>query len=232
MALLWNGCTPHDVDPEAVDAGYAYFPLEIGQYQEYVVDSIGYSVLGKDSSHFELREVVTDSFVDLTGEMAFRIERFRRAHANVGWPSVPDSVWTARRTAQQALRIENNITFVRLIFPPKNRATWNVNVYNPREAEMLLFTEVGDERTVGDSTYAQTLKVVYNGRVEGGQVIEVDSNLLGRDVHTEVYARGVGLVEVHLEHLEYATENGLPVVPQRIGRGVIYRQRLVGYGKE
>ena len=233
LLLCLAACQTRTLDPAAQDRGADYFPLEVGRWYEYEVDSVGYGVFGKDSSRYQLREEVTQTFTDLTGATAFRVERFRR-RTGQPWPATPDSVWVAQRDDRKALRTEDNTAFVRMIFPVQDRAAWDVNAFNVQPARTALLWGVGQPLTVGDSLYPLTARVVYEGRLEGGRVVELDTNLLGRRYEVWTYARGVGLVLVASENLVYQVDpnTSLPTVPRAIGEGLRYRQTLTAHGQD
>ena len=54
------------LSPEEVEVGYEYYPIEIGKYITYQVDSILYDPtdgrIVRDSSSIQLRETITKSF--------------------------------------------------------------------------------------------------------------------------------------------------------------------------
>ncbi|MGB3618607.1 MAG: hypothetical protein WBA12_10840 [Catalinimonas sp.] len=232
VVLLLLGCERKSVDPDEQERGFAYFPLNVGRYYVYAVDSVGYGVLGVDSARYQLREEVTEMFDDLTGTPTYRVERFRRADAARPWPATPDSVWTAQRDEQKALRTENNTAFVRMIFPVVTRAAWDVNAFNTAAERRAMLDSVGAEQRVGDSLYAATFQVVYDGRLEGNRVVALDSNALGRRREVWTYARNVGLVAREVERIRYAVDaDNLPKIPREIGEGTIFQQTLLEHGQ-
>lgn len=111
---------------------YAYFPLEQGKFIEYTVDSIVYDfaaggAIVRDSIRRLAREVVTDTLRDNTGQLLYRIERFERKSAAEPWQFAQNIF--ATRTSTQGIRTENNLRFLKLVFPFDRRSAWNGNLW-------------------------------------------------------------------------------------------------------
>lgn len=187
--------------PLVVAAQYAYFPLAIGQYVVYQVDSIVYDFAPsggtvRDSSRTFVRETVTDTLRDQTGQLLYRIERSERRSPSEPWAL--RRIETAARSASQAIRQENNFRFLRLIFPMDRRSEWDGNLWIDETREI----EIAGERmrpfanwryevdsidvaaSVGAFTFDSTLLVT-----------EADeTNIIERRLSQARYAKHVGLV--------------------------------------
>lgn len=125
--------------PDAA-AQRAWFPLEIGQFAEFVVDSVVFDFGLRDSSRTFVREVVTDTLRDNTGLLVFKIERFERENPAAAWQI--RHVWSASRTASEAIRTEGNLPFRPLVFPLDTRTGWDGHVFLDKNLEI----EVAGER--------------------------------------------------------------------------------------
>ncbi|MES2732917.1 MAG: hypothetical protein V4714_14275, partial [Bacteroidota bacterium] len=108
LPIIFTACSKLvEVSPSLV--GYDYMPLEIGHYTLYDLTDVNYTLSGGGTpvtKHYQVKEVVRDTFSDLAGQKSFRIERFSRLKAGDSWEL--DSVWTARQTASNVVRVENN----------------------------------------------------------------------------------------------------------------------------
>jgi hypothetical protein len=212
------GCSPTEPRPEAL--GYAYFPLETGAFLEYDATETQYALTGPPTTRtYQIREVVGEAQPDATGAPTFRLERYRRAGDTQPWRI--DSVWTARQTPELALRTENNLPFVKLIFPLAEGQRWDGNALNGRGPDPYELRELHRPRAVGAQTFDRTLTVVQQN----------DSTLVSLDRRTEIYAEAVGLV--YRERTQFFYCNAPACLGQgRIdfGTQVIYRIR--SYGKE
>ncbi len=216
VTVLW-ACGPTVEMPDAQRLGIDFFPLETGRQAVYDVQRIVYRLGSRpDTQRYQLRETVAEGFADLSGEAAFKIHRFVRANARANWRL--DSVWTAKRTAYTALRTENNVGFVKLSFPPREKLTWNGNAYNDLPPEMYEIRDFDRPFRMADTVFRQTLKVFQ----------KTDSSGVANVRRVEVYARGAGLIE--LTHLDVKYDQR-DFGSGRVESGVDYVQRVAGFGK-
>lgn len=192
-----------DWTPEA--QGRDYFPLDTGRYVEYQVQRILYNELVPDVSEaFELRELVAATFRDLSGVQAWRIERYKRPNDSRPW--VIDSVWVVRAEPARIIRTENNIPFVKMVFPTEFGREWNANVLNNLGEDRYRMTAVDQPFRIGTHTFDRSLTIIQ----------QADSNCIARDVRREVYARGIGLVYKRSEVYGYVDRSDDPRFCQRV----------------
>ncbi len=213
--------------PYTIDYKYAYFPLETGHTVVYEVDSIIYSPLyvdGRDTFHWLVREVVAGQFTDIEGRTAYRIERYIRQDTSKPWQTGP--VWYAVRNQTSAERVEENLRFIRLVFPPKAGETWQGNAYIPSTDTFKFYTgwtyrydQVDVPATVNGLSFDSTLTI-----------IEVDDeNLLERRWSVAQYAKGIGLVYRELYNLSFVGSSipiGNDPWEEKANRGYILRMRI------
>lgn len=218
LLTLLGGCSPAEPTPEAL--GYAYFPLETGAFVVYDVTEKQIALTGTPTTTtYQLREVVREQFEDATGQPAYRLERYRRATTTQPWRI--DSVWTARQTPEQAVRTENNLPYVKLIFPVSEGQTWNGNALNGRGNDVYTLENLDRPQTVGAQRFERTVTVIQQN----------DSTLVSLDRRTELYAETIGLI--YRERTQFFYCNA----PDCLGKGkidfgtqVIYR--INAHGKE
>ncbi len=204
LILLLAACR-ESLAPPIKDWGPVYFPLTVGQDWLYEMDSItlrpqGSSVLF-DSVRLQVREVLVDSLIDGAGQQWFRGERYDRRMETDPWRFRLS--FLLARDEQRAYRKEDNLEFIKLIFPPRENERWDGHVaFDPnREIEIA-----GEEvRVFADWQYR------YNEVHEPGELINqvFDSllvvqaadyeNLIDRRKAIEYYAAGVGLVYREME---------------------------------
>lgn len=191
-------------DKQPVPAtGYEYFPLEVGQYVQYQVEETRYALAQPATSRtYQRRETITDSYTDASGQTIYRIERAVQ-QVNGEWKV--DSVMTAWRTTERALRTENGATEVKLFFPLTERQRWNGTLYTSQEEKLFEATQVGRPLTVGTQPFEQTVTVVQQN----------DSTLVALRRLREVYAKNVGLVQRERVFLQYCS------TPDCAGQGKI-----------
>lgn len=190
LIIVLSACKKTDTDFESINLGYDYFPTTTGHFIDYEVDSISHNIT-IDTTHFYLREVLVEDFIDQEGQVAWRLERYKKNSLDDTFQL--SDVWIQKRTTTSAERVEENERFVRLIFPVNGGDTWNGNAYNNRDPWYYEYTDVGEPFVQGLLTFPKTVTVNQRNNI----------NLVDQEVAFEVYAEGVGLIYKKLSDLEY-----------------------------
>ena len=223
---------------------YAYFPLETGRYIDYTVDSLIFDFNASggttiDTVRVYVREMVGDTFRDLTGLLMYQMERYERAHPDDPWTI--KHVWSAGRTETQAIRTENNQRFLKLVFPMEPRTRWNGNLWIDDQQEI----EIAGEpiRPFANWRY-QVDEIDVFGSVGIFNfdslltVTEVDeNNIIERRWSVAQYAKNIGLVrrEQWILDSQYCNKNPVPADcttkpwEEKAEKGYIVRQTVVGW---
>jgi len=169
-----------DVGPETV--GYDYYPLEVGQFRIYDVEEIRYLITGFDTSVYQLREIILDT-IQSANQTTYLLRRDVRENAQDNWES--DSIWTVARAFNYLSITENNIPLVKLTFPVNIGNQWDGNGLSSRAEQLYRYQQV-------ESSMIDSIQTDDHVRV----IIEnVEENITGVDLRSEVYVRGIGLVE-------------------------------------
>lgn len=197
-------------DYEAIDFGYNYFPNGLSTYIDYEVDSISYGTIN-DTTHFFLREKVAEEFVDNEGQLATRLERYKRPNLDADWTLT--DVWFQKRTTTTAERVEENIRYVRLTFPIKPENNWDGNVYNTEDVWNYRYSNIAVPYEMNGQTFEKTLRVNQRNNI----------NLIDQEDAWEVYAEGIGLIHKKLTDLTFQNQEIV---------GVSYEMRVIDYGTE
>ncbi|NND77121.1 MAG: hypothetical protein HKN39_02950 [Flavobacteriales bacterium] len=178
---------------EPADPGYEYFPLVIGHWVSYQVDSVVHDDdLGiHDHFSYQVKELVESSFEDNEGDIAFRIERFKRKSDTLEW--VLSDIWTAKRTNTLAEKVEENVRYVRLAFPTRLNKTWDNNANNTHE-------EWESEILGVQNLYDNGIEV-FNDVCEVSMIDQI--NAVDAKLGQQVYAKGIGLVYHRLDTLDF-----------------------------
>lgn len=227
--LVGCGSDPEKQIPEA-----QYFPLRVGDYRVYHVTETQITAYNIETDfEYDIRTVVVDSFVNVSGTYTYIIHRFKRESATDAWESL--DAWTARADQREVVVTEGSTSFVRLTFPMKNGRHWNGNAYNDLESSE--FCE-GDSfiscdlyqlenvsapfTTTGELFFENTIGVIQNN----------SPDLITKyDIRKEIYARDVGLIYKHSTVLNYCTI-GNCLGQQLVEAGLIFVQELTDYGHE
>lgn len=216
-------CGDDEVIPTDSSTGYTYFPLKQSSWIIYDVDSIVHldndDAFGQDTSveryDFQIREIIDSSFIDGEQDTAWRVSRYKRLNDSLPWEF--QNVWVSKRTLVNAQRVENNIRFVKLAFPPTLRATWNGNAYNYFPSEEYFYDNIHTPLQLQGLTFDSTLTVIQN---------DFQSNV-NRIVKKEKYAAGVGLIEKDLDSLRLTINfGGLLIL-----NGLEYSQKINSFGQ-
>ena len=200
--IFWTSCnTDHTIEDFTIDFGYDYYPVEVGKYIVYDVDSIVFDPLQLgtfvDTASYQLREEIVDTTIDNAGRTMFIIHCSTRD--SVGQPWTLKNVYTTVVEEAWVEKTEDNLRFVKMIFPPKVDSTFDGNRFFAEEGfivtvrgetlEMFknwssIIKEKSSSGTIGGLNFDDLLTVQHAD----------DENLIERRFVEEKYARGVGLV--------------------------------------
>ena len=109
-ALAAVSCESSDENPP-FDSGKDYFPLQKGAFQIYDVTSITYTLGVPETLHYELRTVVTDSFLNAEGDYTYIVYRSKRNEGETDFTYM--DTWSARIDSRAAVTNEENIPFLK-----------------------------------------------------------------------------------------------------------------------
>lgn len=204
FSALFAGCsdlTPAPTEPADSAQQYAYFPLQIGKYIDYTVDSVVYDFgpggnTLRDSSQTHIREIITDTLRDNADELVYTVERYERLQDTLPWQL--QRVFTLARTARQAIRTENNLRFLQLVFPLDRRSQWNGNLWIDQYQEI----EIAGERIqpfVNWNYEVDSIDVAIQiGAFAFDSVLTVtetdENNAIERRLSRVRYAKNIGMV--------------------------------------
>lgn len=205
---------------------FEYFPDKAGQFIIYDVDSIVHNdFTGKvDSFRFQLKELVESIYTDNQGRPTQRIERYKRKNANFEWTLT--DVWWANRTSTGAEKVEENVRFIKLIFPVAKDGSWNGNAQNTLGnwdyTYSAVHTPVNFFSLSSNLSFDSTVTVVQKN----------DENLIQKKFYTEIYAKKVGLIFKQIIDVESQNvASGKPIM-ERIEKGLEFKMVVKSYGKQ
>lgn len=246
ILLIVSACGDRVIEePEPADSSqYNYFPLRIGQYTVYSVDSIIYDFAQgggtvRDSFRTFVREIVADTLRDQTGQLLYSIERYERRHDTAAW--VLKSIGTAARTTTQAIRTDNNLRFLKLVFPLDRRSEWDGNLWIDENREI----EIAGERMRPFVNWEYEVDSIDVPAIVGNfafdstlLVTEVDDkNIIERRLSRVLYAKNVGVVwrEQWILDSQYCNQSPPPADCEtrpwelKAEKGYILRQTIIEF---
>jgi hypothetical protein len=183
------------------DYKQSYFPADSGHYVIYDVDSITYRFTDplyfRDSVKYQLKIEIGDTLLDNEGRLNKKVLLHRRANPSDSWQI--NRVWYLYPSSTNIQVIEDDIRFVKLVFPPGNNVAWDGNVYAPKTGPYDFlrdwdyhYTEVDAPYTINGFQFDSSLTV---SAVDEENVIE-------KTLMKEVYAKNVGLVYKEWDYLQ------------------------------
>ncbi len=218
-----------------IDFGYDYFPQEVGKYISYEVDSIIYDQISNftiiDTNSLQVTERFVEEFDDNSGETTYRIERYERKNAGQAW-QIKD-VWTSKRTNTKAERIEENLRFVKMIFPASVETNpWNGNAFLdettiiPIAGESVVifknwlyeYVEKDEPYSINGFDFDSTMTVLQAN----------EENLIELRYSEEVYAKNVGLIfkEMKILDTQCISDCAGQTWEQKAEKGFIVRMKV------
>lgn len=214
--------------------GKDFFPVETGKYWIYQSDSIIYRSGGvfRDTVRSFLKEEIGDSFVDLSGLKQYRVNRYFKRNIEDAW--LYQNTWATYLDGSRAMRQEDNLKFIKLIFPFKKGSRWNGNQYLDTEINI----EVGGEML-------KNMYLNWNSRIESRDTLltlagksypSIIVNLVNdttsnvdKKVVIESYGKNVGLVHKSVIILQDDSFSSEKPIEQRAKRGFFHQLILLDH---
>jgi len=184
------------VDPSTF--GYEYFPLETGKKYTYQSDSIIFLGIEKrwDTLQSQIQEVVGETFTDIEGRKIYKIDRFFRRNEGQEWRQI--NTWTAYRDENKAVRTEENLTFIKLVFPVRKLLRWQGNAL----LDSRIKVEVGGNLIEPYEDWKhriEDVEVPYSFKGQDIKALVVDlvdyTDILSKREVAEWYGKGIGLLK-------------------------------------
>ena len=178
--IIISSCKPINYIDE--DYHSKYFPVELNQEKEFLITNINHSSFGKDTVTYYLKEVISEKFLNLEGDSAYRIERFWKTDSMDNY-EIKD-IWVANKSLNFAQLVEENIRFTKLIFPFDVNVVWDGNAFNNQQSQEYRIESINIPYNVNGLSFDSSITVIQNYK----------SNLLEYENSKEIYVIGVGLV--------------------------------------
>lgn len=227
LLLLFSSCKK--VDSNFTSASINdYFPLQVGKYITYNLDSTVFVNFGQDEvvNHYQAQDVVDAQITDNLGRPAFRIIRYLRTDSTQPW--TPNDVFMAVPTANTLEYVENNLRFLKLSLPIKEEFSWPGNSYIDSYSVDLGVTYLADWSYVYDSVGVPL--TINSLNIDSTITVDERDEFLGQDpsiagtqyaektYSIEKYGKGIGLIYRDFLHWEYQGPESLS--PGYTGYGV------------
>lgn len=221
VCLLVLACSDHNI---SVTSGQAYLPLHVNDYWDYAVNETNILQTttcadgGQTVKAYQLRMVISDSLPNNSGAYTFVIHRYTRTDDTQPWSDL--DTWSARVTTNAVVQTEENVSYVKIVFPLGDSIKWNGNLYNDLPAETYVVASIGSAFKFNSTSYPNTITVYQSN---------YDDFFISRDQRKEVYAYNLGLVYKKVDQRTYFQDPCYG--QQKIQKGLIYEQALINHGK-
>jgi len=219
--FFFAACSNESLEVAPSDIGTSFYPSNVGSYWVYDVVKIDYVFSGdNDTLRYQLKEVVKDTFVNLHGSESKFLYRYTKGLDQDDWEL--DSIWTLQVNNSQVIITENNVPFLKMVFPIKEGAQWDGNSFNVNEPDLYVMKNVYQPYKWQDSVYNSSLSIVQSDEFD---------EITGKDIRKEVYINDIGLVYKESTVLSYCSDTEC-LGQQKIESGSYLEQKLIEYGKE
>lgn len=240
LGLLLNlliGCqSKSEFEPPLPRLGETYMPLSIGKFIEYEADSVIYdpqpnNAIKIDTIRFWVRDVITDSLRDASGQMTYTIEHFQRKDTAQAWQI--KRVWSAAHREDYVERSEENLRYLKIPQIFQEKMAWNAHVFISSDLEIKVADEAmqpfskkwtfniesfGKAENVNNKNYSDVLTIK-------GQT---DPRIFNERRYTlEKYAKGIGLIFKETYILDTQNANTALTWERRAERGFIFRLKAI-----
>ncbi|MCK4661438.1 MAG: hypothetical protein KAT68_01125 [Bacteroidales bacterium] len=220
---MFFSCNKDETPTTETNIDYGYFPYQTGDWITYDVVEINIDRDSEvfDTIYYQVKELIESTFIDDAGDETFRIEIYKRTDSTYNW-DISD-VWYANLYTNAAHKIEENIRYVKIIFPAKLELKWNGNAYNTLDTlnrYQYEITKIDEHEIINEFEFDSVLTVTQ----------KYDSSLVQKILYAEKYAKNTGLIyKEEVDINSQIIDINVPI-EERISKGTIKRMKISGYG--
>ncbi|MBS1645022.1 MAG: hypothetical protein JST36_08305 [Bacteroidetes bacterium] len=216
LTVFFASCKKESDNSERyyTQATRGYYPLQLGRYVVYDVDSTIWNDFDctKREAHLQMRYIIADTFTDAQGRPSFRVDVDQRV-ADTGIWKV-STVFYATPTTTGLEVVMNNLRQTKLIFPVQDNNKWEGNsAIDVNEPQNQFYNGWVYQ-------YSKMVQPYNNGRVTFDNAVIVDEQdatlndpesmpnaYAERTYAREVYGYDVGMIYRELTHWTYDPGN-------------------------
>jgi hypothetical protein len=190
-----------------------YYPLQVGNYINYNLDSTLYVNFGRTqiTVSYQVQDRVDAQITDNLGRPSYRIIRYQRKTVNDPW--VANNTFMATPSDNDIEYVENNLRYIKLHAPVMQDFSWKGNRYinttgiDPDLRYMedwdYVYDSVGYPLTINALQFDSTIKVFERDQFDGDPPSPTSTGYAEKTYSMEKYAKGVGLIFREFLHWEY-----------------------------
>ncbi len=200
IVLALGSCEKTD-SPPATNMIDEYYPLQLGKYITYKLDSTVYINLSTQKAvrSYIVQDFVDAEIIDNLGNPGYRIRRMMRSNTDTTqW--FDNATFIVVPSRQNIQFSENNLKFIKLVNPVTDLNTWAGNSYINTDDNFLRFYEnweyfyenIGQPFVANNVNFDETITVNQIDMVNGDPSNKNFFYAITKS--SEVYAKGVGLI--------------------------------------
>lgn len=207
-------CSDTTQEIDADSFGYDYFPVATGNTWTYMSDSviIRSGGLRRDTSRAFIREEIGERYKDAEGKDVYKVFRSYRKKETDSWQNL--NTWTVQLDQNRAIRTEENLKFIKLVFPFAKGLRWDGNAFIDKDIRI----QAGDENIQPYKNWKHRIEdtaaeVTFKGQKINSLKVNLvaDTSIIDLRNVAEYYAKGIGLVRK--EMVIFDSGNTQPVMP-------------------
>ena len=206
-----------------------YYPMHLGNYIIYRMDSLKYFNVGSKETviSYLAKEIVEDSITDNLGRPSYRVTRYL-SDTNGTSPWVPSIAYMVTPLKTSVEVVENNLRFIKLVTPVQDGITWNGNAYIDTKSDYSQFQYMDG----WNYTYAKTglPYVVIAGTIpqtvtvnEADAVTGLGDGSFTQTIYSaEIYGKHIGIIYKRFLYSVYQSPNVEYPAGATIGYGLTF----------
>ena len=200
VLALFTACEKESLPASEFSKQKEYYPLVPGKYIDFQYDSIVYDENGTAKYAYSgfIREKIDTLLKDSESEKQYRLIKYWRKDSTDLW--LITDVETITVTDNQLIRTEENLPFIRLVFPPEKNKRWNGNALFDENIIVKFAGESirmfqGWEYKITDKDYTASIgQADLDSLVRVEEVNDAES-IFSLRYSSQVYAKGIGPVK-------------------------------------
>lgn len=214
LFIFFTGCKK---ETETFDTATLndYFPLQIGKTFLYRLDSTVLASFGTALiiKSYQAQDSIESTFLDNQGRLSYRIFRLIRDTAGLK-PWQFAATFFATPTPTSIEYVDNNFRFIKLHAPVTDGYTWNAHAYIDTksvnttvgylDAWQYEYRNLSESYSVLNKNYDNTVTVFQQDETTPPGPFN-PNNYQQRNLGTEVFAKGIGLIYKEFLHWTWQT---------------------------
>jgi len=201
-------------NPLVTDTPADYYPMHVGSYIIYRMDSLKFVNVGSQDSiiSYHAKEVVDDSITDNLGRLSYRVIRYL-SDTNEIAPWTPSIAYMVTPLPGSVEVVENNLRYIKMITPVQDGMTWLGNAYIDTKSD----TSQVPYMDGWNYTYSNTGMpfTVFAGTIPVSVIVNEANSVTGLGdgsytqtvISQEVYGKNIGLIYKNFLYSVYQSPN-------------------------